>query len=93
MSDRDQSGESNPNWKGGVSENHYRYKKTQMARYPKKVKARKMVHEAVQSGKLVREPCEVCGSEEDVQAHHEDYSKPLDVRWLCPEHHREVDAE
>ena len=23
-----------------------------------------------------------------VQAHHDDYSRPLEVRWLCEEHHR-----
>ena len=33
-------------------------------------------------GKLQREPCEKCGSESS-QMHHDDYSKPLIVRWLC----------
>lgn len=33
-------------------------------------------------GKLERQPCAKCGSE-DSQRHHEDYSKPLDVVWLC----------
>lgn len=37
---------------------------------------------------LTRQPCEVCGSEK-AQAHHDDYSKPLDVRWLCTTHHAE----
>jgi hypothetical protein len=43
---------------------------------------------AVKSGKLVRKPCEVCGKKKS-QAHHDDYSKPLDVRWLCQVHHSE----
>lgn len=38
-------------------------------------------------GKLVPKPCEVCG-ETDVQMHHDDYRRPLDVRWLCAKHHR-----
>lgn len=38
-------------------------------------------------GKLVPEPCEVCG--EKAEKHHDDYSKPLGVRWLCPTHHRQ----
>lgn len=37
-------------------------------------------------GKLVPQPCEVCGAAE-VEMHHDDYSKPLEVRWLCREHH------
>jgi hypothetical protein len=40
-------------------------------------------------GKLVRQPCEVCGSA-DSQMHHHDYSKPLDVQWLCREHHLQL---
>lgn len=33
--------------------------------------------------------CEVCGAPR-AHAHHDDYSLPLDVRWLCPIHHAEV---
>jgi hypothetical protein len=36
-------------------------------------------------GKITQKPCEVCG--ELAQMHHDDYSRPLDVRWLCREHH------
>lgn len=39
-------------------------------------------------GKLIPKPCEVCGRKSPIEKHHEDYSKPLQVRWLCPEHHR-----
>jgi hypothetical protein len=53
--------------------------------------ARWQVNRAVQSGKLTKEPCEVCGDPK-VQAHHDDYSRPLDVRWLCAVHHREHHA-
>jgi hypothetical protein len=50
---------------------------------------RRLTWRKVNQGFLKRQPCEVCGTEEDVQAHHDDYSKPLDVRWLCRKHHRE----
>ena len=33
-------------------------------------------------GHLTPQPCEECGSTES-QMHHEDYSQPLLVRWLC----------
>ena len=33
-------------------------------------------------GLLLRKSCEECGAEKS-QMHHEDYSKPLEVNWLC----------
>ena len=52
-----------------------------------KVYAHKKVYIAIKLGKIKREPCEICGETERVQAHHEDYSQPLDVIWLCRKHH------
>jgi hypothetical protein len=40
----------------------------------------------IKDGSLIKQPCEVCGCLE-VEAHHEDYSAPMDVRWLCRKHH------
>ena len=45
-------------------------------------------HYEIRMGRLVRKPCEVCG-ELKVEAHHDDYHKPFEVRWLCGKHHRE----
>lgn len=41
---------------------------------------------AIRDGRLIPQPCEVCGKKK-TQGHHEDYSKPLDVVWLCTRHH------
>lgn len=46
-----------------------------------------MVTGAICGGYLVKKPCEVCGKINGVDAHHDDYNKPLDVRWLCRLHH------
>lgn len=54
-----------------------------------KENVRRLTWKCIAEGKLIRLPCEVCGTEDDVQAHHDDYYKPLDVRWLCRKHHRE----
>lgn len=51
-----------------------------------KVAARRAVKVAVLAGLLVRQPCEVCGDPQ-TDGHHEDYGRPLDVRWLCRPHH------
>ena len=63
-------------------------KKAYLDRNPIKNAAHTMVHNAIRDGKLKRQPCEVCGNQ-IAQAHHDDYSKPLDVRWLCTTHHAE----
>lgn len=57
--------------------------------FPKKYAAHRMVGNAIRDGKLFREPCEICGSNKSIYAHHDDYSKPLNIRWLCCVHHKE----
>jgi len=44
-------------------------------------------------GKIKKEPCNKCGSKNNLQMHHEDYSKPLEIIWLCLKCHREKHAE
>lgn len=63
------------------------YLKNYRVNYPNKYKATNMVNNAIRDGKLFKEPCEICGSEDSVHAHHDDYLKPLNVRWLCAAHH------
>lgn len=80
----------NGNWKGGVGKSFRKfYTYRERLRHPLRHKARNRVALAVFRGKLKRLPCRICGTTENVQAHHEDYSKPLDVDWLCFKHHME----
>lgn len=65
-----------------------RAKKRYIERNPTKRAAHHTVNNAIRDGRLTRQPCEVCGAKR-AQAHHDDYSKPLDVRWLCTTHHAE----
>lgn len=52
-------------------------------------KARAQFAQAVKSGKIKRQPCEVC-AEPKSHGHHPDYKEPLVVNWLCVKHHAEV---
>ena len=61
-------------------------------KFPEKIRARQMVGQALYYGTLMRKPCEVCGIKK-VDAHHDDYKKPLKVRWLCDKHHKELHKE
>ena len=51
-----------------------------------KLRAREQCAYAVRIGKLTRLPCQKCGAEKS-EAHHEDYSKALEVLWLCKKRH------
>ncbi len=58
------------------------------AKFPLKRSAQIAASKAIRGGKLDRKPCEKCGK--SAQAHHEDYTKPLEVVWLCSKHHSEL---
>jgi hypothetical protein len=55
--------------------------------------ARYSTSNAIKRGMIIKMPCEICGTNELVEAHHEDYSKPFDVKWLCRTHHGEHHKE
>jgi hypothetical protein len=53
-----------------------------------KYTAHNLVGWATRFANKAKQPCEVCGKV-PAHGHHDDYSKPLEVRWLCPYHHAE----
>lgn len=55
---------------------------------PQKAHARRAVNNRKRYGQIVEQPCAFYGNPK-VQAHHDDYSKPLDVVWVCFKCHRE----
>lgn len=55
----------------------------------KRLAARRLVGREIELGRIKRLPCEACGYL-DVHAHHDDYDKPREVRWLCEAHHLEA---
>lgn len=67
----------------------YDRKRESVARYPEKHRCRHKFEYAVKSGKLLPEPCILCGAG-DAEGRHWDYSKPYDVFWLCRQHHVDV---
>lgn len=60
------------------------------AEHPARRSAHAKVQYALRSGKLQKQPCWVCGDK--AEGHHPDYSRPLDVVWLCPPHHKQAHA-
>jgi ribosomal protein S27AE len=57
--------------------------------HPEGPRAHKLVYAAVRAGRIPRpDRCEGCGRGVRLHGHHEDYTKPLKVRWLCGSCHR-----
>jgi len=84
----------NPECKECTKARMRRYKRSRVVtnhhrRHPERARCRSIVNEAIKAGRLLRQPCQVCGTTHRVQAHHTDYSKPLEVVWLCSFHHGE----
>lgn len=72
-------------WKANNLERHAELAREYRSRHKEKITAQNRLNYAVSIGKVVRLPCQVCGTTEKVQAHHISY-KPEDwynVRWLC----------
>lgn len=57
--------------------------------HPHKYKANSDLNNALQAGRIFKQPCFICGASK-VEGHHPDYSRPLDVVWLCVAHHKET---
>jgi hypothetical protein len=84
-------GRRNPRWLGGVSQDVMRYRRRDRERWPEHHRARRKLEYAVKAGNIEKHPCAKCGSPAS-NGHHTDYSKPLDVVWLCRKHHDEEHA-
>src|SRR5437899_10932455 len=63
-----------------ATENRERWRKNNRIKH----RAHSAVWNALRSGKLLRPlSCSSCGTQCKPQGHHPDYSKPLEVIWLC----------
>lgn len=67
---------------------HKRYQE----RSPLRRAAHVALNNALRDGRVARTPCQCCGALE-VEAHHPDYDKPLDVVWLCQHDHLQLHQE
>lgn len=56
--------------------------------------ARAKMRNAVKRGELHKPTkCSICNLERTLQGHHEDYTKPLEVKWLCTGCHADADRK
>ena len=77
------------NRRGKEAENKASKRAYQNHKY--KWQARAKLRYAVKNGSIEKpQICEVCGEKKPLHGHHADYSKPLEVNWLCQEHHQQL---
>lgn len=88
INEQNRKKENSRKWYRENKEHFYKYKAEYEKENPDKVFAHCKVKKALSSGEINRQPCEICGSLR-TDAHHDDYDKPLDVRWLCRSCHKE----
>lgn len=51
---------------------------------PEKYAAHNMINNGLRDGKLEKPlACDRCGKEDMIHGHHDDYSQPMDVEWIC----------
>ncbi len=58
------------------------------AKHPERIAANAAIEAAIRAGDIIRGPCFACESTENVQGHHEDYSRLFDVIWFCASCHQ-----
>lgn len=63
-----------------------KYNKKYILANPEKHKAHGKLEYALSVGRVKRTHCIICGNPKS-EGHHDDYSKPYDVQWLCRKHH------
>ena len=67
---------------------NWRKENKEFNKYPYKEEIRKITRKAIAKGDITKQPCKICGVLK-VEAHHEDYTKPFEVTWLCRLHHNQ----
>lgn len=79
---RKEANRNRPTDKNKKAESQRKYRK----KYPYKSRAIRILTYNLKKGYIKKLPCEACGCLK-VHAHHDDYNFPLNVRWLCIDHH------
>ena len=84
---RELSRKSNKTEKRKIYSKEYRRKLKE--ENPLQLKAKDAANNAIRAGKIIKkEICEKCNQKTSLHKHHNDYTKPLEIEWLCASCHR-----
>jgi hypothetical protein len=79
--------ENSPLWKGSDVKKKTEYIRRYKKNNPDKVIARSRSRSFVRRGVIEKKPCETCGCDKS-EIHHNDYSEPTDIKFLCKQCHQ-----
>jgi len=83
---------ANRKWRAAHTKEFSQYCQEWRKKHPEIRAAHVAVYEAIKRGILVRpDHCQLCGVKCRPHGHHDDYSKPLEVIWLCCPCHKQAD--
>lgn len=75
-------------WRNNNRERYNQYSRDYNLYHPLEKKARGILYRAILAGTVVKpELCQGCNKAKPLQGHHEDYTQPLEVEWLCKDCH------
>lgn len=84
LENKDHLEEKAREWRSKNKESYTSSVKLHNKKNPEKVRARKILNYHISKGNMTKPIiCSGCKSETKIYAHHDDYTKPLDIRWLC----------
>ena len=72
---------------------HIEYTRKYRKMYPLRYIANTALNHAIRDGKIKKpKRCSECNKKTMIHGHHEDYTKPLDVIWVCQECHKKFEV-
>lgn len=78
-------------WRQRNKEHVSAYSKGWVSEHPDRALAHQILGNAVARGKFKKQSvCEFCGATTNIDGHHQDYSRPLEVIWLCRSCHQKL---
>ena len=80
----------NKEWNDKNRDRISEYNKDYYAECKAKYAAKGKINYALRKGTIAKTDCTECGATEDIQGHHKDYDKPLEVVWLCRSCHQQL---
>lgn len=80
----------NKEWQTKNKKLHNKYNSYYKKKNKLKVNAQTFIYRLKRNGNLIADICGLCGADENIEFHHENYALPFFGFWLCNKCHRKI---